>query len=129
MKQQMMQPMKSADVIPHSPQSVQQLLGMEVTDDELDYATLYQKIDALMTLHETLQRKSDIDGRDIKRLIGYIDQLEHDINAVQHSLAWRVGFKLVTLLKKLLGRNTGSHAFEQMNHTFTIYHHWKKARG
>ncbi|GEM_PF-2448714 len=129
MKETTIHPIKSTETKAHSLASLQELLGMDASNDECSYTDLHHNIVTLLQLHDTLQRKSDIDSRDIDRLMSYIDKLEHDINAVQHSLAWRVGYRVVTLAKKLLGRGSNKHAFEHMNQTFTIYHHWKKARG
>jgi hypothetical protein len=82
----------------------------------------------------TLQDMSETDdtvqqqARDIARLSRYIEQMHHDILAVESSRAWRIGYGLMALAKRLLGRNRGGDSFASIHDTYSRYHHWKKTR-
>lgn len=67
-------------------------------------------------------------ARDLERLNGYVSQLIHDLRAIQHSRAWKIGYRLTSLLKALLGRARGGDGFSHIERVIEQYEHWKKSR-
>jgi len=90
---------------------------------------LRQHILRLEADKQEMQVKIDYLERDIDRIARYFDQLQHDVQSIEHSTAWRLGYGLVAILKKLMGRRSTSPIFETIHGQLTIYHHWKKSRG
>lgn len=108
-----------------------QLLGLE--PDDIDAGdtiadVIYPAVCTLVQDYRTLQNQQILLQRDIDKLVRYMEQLQHDIIMVEESRAWRIGFKIMRVLKAALGRPIGRHAFTNIHRILTIYHHWKKAR-
>ncbi len=81
------------------------------------------------TLSEEEQLRYEILERDMARLMRYIEQMHHDITAVESSRAWRIGYRVMSIIKRCLGRPIGSDSFASIHTTYSKYHHWKKTRG
>ena len=105
--------------------SLQELLGVN-TDDE---KAIRKAITVLIRENETLHIRNDYLERDIERVSRYLDQLQHDVSAIEHSRAWKIGFGIVSLLKRLLGRKPSDPIFGNIRKQLDTYHHWKKSRG
>ncbi len=108
-----------------------QLLGLEPDDiDESDTIAdvIYPAVCTLVQDHRALINQQILLQRDMDKLVRYLDQLQHDIIVIEESRAWRIGFKIMSVLKTAMGRPVGRHAFTNIHRILTIYHHWKKAR-
>lgn len=108
-----------------------QLLGLEpenIHPDDRLCDILYPAVCALVQDNRSLQHQQILLQRDINKLVRYLEQLQHDIIMVEESRAWRIGFKIMRVVKAALGRPVGRHAFTNIHRVLTIYHHWKKAR-
>lgn len=66
--------------------------------------------------------------RDVERLTCYLEQLQHDVEQIERSRAWRLGYKLMSFLKRLLGRKTSQDGFAHIDTIFEQFDHWKRAR-
>lgn len=75
-----------------------------------------------------LLKRAQLLQRDIEKLTRYLDQLQHDVTAIEHSRSWKLGLMIVSTLKLVLGRNAGRNVFATVHRTFGFYHHWKKSR-
>lgn len=66
--------------------------------------------------------------RDLERLDRYLTQMAHDVQAIRVSRAWRIGYRLTSLLKRVLGRKPGGDGFHHILTVIDHHEHWKKSR-
>lgn len=89
---------------------------------------LHAALEALIASHQTLDEEDYLQNKDIQRLKDYLEQMIHDIQSIQRSRAWRLGYRIMSLAKRVLGRQTSGDGFAHIDAVIERYHHWKKAR-
>lgn len=105
--------------------SLKEMLSIPSTDEE----TVIKAVKELLDKRQEMQLTIDYLERDIDRIARYIDQLQHDVTAIEYSRAWRLGYGIVSFLKRMTGRRASDPIFDDINRMFSTYHHWKKSRG
>lgn len=86
--------------------------------------------DAKQQLYQSVKEQKEIlehYARAVDRLSLMLERLEYAISAIRLSRAWRVGFRLMSVVKKLLGRKAQGDGFQSIDETLEHYHHWKKS--
>ncbi|MCI5049740.1 MAG: hypothetical protein MRY32_05345 [Rickettsiales bacterium] len=115
---------KQAEIINLQEQDLLQLLDIKNDDPE----TVVRAVRKLKEQQTELEIKNDYLERDIERVVRYLERMQHDIFAIEHSVAWRIGFRLVSFVKRILGRKSGNPIFANLRKQLETYHHWKKSR-
>lgn len=104
-----------------------QLMDIDPDDIEDDWYVMNRMRD-ICKEKVYLAKRNQLLQRDVEKLTRYLDQLQHDVTAIEHSRAWRMGLMVVSTLKMALGRTAGRNVFANVHRTFGFYHHWKKSR-
>lgn len=116
---------KKADItLSDSAQAIEHICDLLEIKDSDNIHHLLDRINGLVNAEKRMQHQQ----RDIEKLVMYMEQLQHDIIAVEQSRAWRIGYKIMAYMKSATGRKPGRYAFANIHRVLTIYHHWKKAR-
>ncbi len=104
--------------------AIRQTTMVERTDTDADASQETPSAQDVQALKQENARLT----RDLDKLTTYMDDLHYRIQMVEESSAWRIGYRVMTLAKRLLGRKIGASVFDDIHKTLRIYHHWKKAR-
>jgi FtsZ-binding cell division protein ZapB len=92
-----------------------------------DVELLQEMIEELQEENEELHIHNRMLQRDRERLVHYFEELYGNVKAVERSRAWRIGYRVMGIVKRLLGRKSGVHAFTNIDKLYVTYHHWKKS--
>ena len=107
--------------------SLQSLLSLEELAN-VNEDIIRERVETICVERDLLRSENALLKRDMQKLMSYLDQLQHDVIAVEESRAWRWGYYAMAYLKAALGRKPGRYAFANIHRVLTVYHHWKKAR-